>query len=193
MFDCIVLAAGSSSRMGKPKLHLPFGESTLLRTTVAAALAGGCCPVIVVGRRDDDNLGSLASEGIIIVRNKDPSRGMLSSLCEGLALVRGEGFFFIPGDMPLVAATTYELLSGHFGAGPVIPTYSGRRGHPVLMPSSLIRALLELPQDRPLKAFIEASGPTFVEMEDPGVLRDIDDPESYKAAILDLPAASPRA
>jgi molybdenum cofactor cytidylyltransferase len=179
--------------MGKPKLHLPFGESTLLRTTVAAALAGGCCPVIVVGRSDDENLDELASGRIIVVRNKDPLRGMLSSLREGLALVRSEGFFFIPGDMPMVAATTYELLGGHFGAGPVIPTYSGRRGHPVLMPSSLIPALLALPQDLPLKVLIEASGPLFVETEDPGVLRDIDDPESYRAAILALSAASPRA
>ncbi len=178
--------------MGKPKLHLPFGDSTLLGTTVAAARAGGCSPVIVVGRCDDESLGDLAGDEIIIVRNKDPSRGMLSSLREGLVQVRGEGFFFIPGDMPLVAATTYGALLGHFGSGPVIPTFRGRRGHPVLMPASLIAAMMELPLDLPLKRFIEASGPLFIEVDDPGVLRDIDDAGSYKAAILDRPETPPR-
>jgi molybdenum cofactor cytidylyltransferase len=186
--DCVVLAAGASTRMGRPKLYLPFAGLTIVGTTVANALAAGL-RVIVVGRPGDERIGELFGPRVLVVRNPDPGRGMLSSIREGVKWVRAERFFFIPADMPFPGPELYRALASSEAAGPVIPTCGGRRGHPVLMPSSLIASILALPDDKPLKALIAESGPTFVELGDEAILRDIDTEEEYAA----LSICSPRA
>ncbi|MEI6877388.1 MAG: NTP transferase domain-containing protein, partial [Spirochaetota bacterium] len=139
--------------MGRPKLHLPFARSTILGTTVAVARRAGC-RVIVVGRPGDEFLAGLSADGVLVARNPRPDEGMISTLRAGLGFVLASRFFFLPGDMPLVAPTTWELLLGTYSDGPVIPTFRGRRGHPVLMPSSLIPAILALEAGLPLKVLI---------------------------------------
>ncbi len=178
--DCVVLAAGASTRMGQAKLHMPFGGGTIVGTTVANALAAGL-RVIVVGRPEDERIGGLSGPRVLVVRNPDPDRGMLSSIREGVSHVRGGRFFFIPADMPFPGPEVYLALARSDAAGPVIPTCGGRRGHPVLMPSSLIASILKLPDDKPLKSLITDSGPTFLELGDEALLRDIDTAEEYAA------------
>ena len=180
--DCIVLAAGASRRMGQSKLYLRFGNRTMIETTVGNARAAGL-RVVVVARREDERIADLLGADAAVVRNCDPGRGMLSSLREGLRLVSAERFFFIPADMPFVSADTYRMMAAIDSAGPVIPTVDGRRGHPVLMPSSLIPAIVDLPDDVPLKTLIAASGPIYVEARDDSILRDIDTSQEYQAAI----------
>ena len=179
--DCIVLAAGASTRMGRPKIHLPFAGRTIVGTTVAKALAAGL-RVIVVARPEDEAIGALAGPRVLIVRNPDPGRGMLSSIREGARAVRAGRFFFIPADMPFSGPEVYRMLAERESAGPLIPTCGGRRGHPVLMPSTLISAILELPDDKPFKNLIEEAGPRFLELGDEALLRDIDTAEEYEAA-----------
>ncbi|MGO8694042.1 MAG: NTP transferase domain-containing protein [Rectinemataceae bacterium] len=180
-FDCIVLAAGASRRMGRSKLYLPFGGRTLIETTVAQALGAGA-RVIVVARGEDERIAGLLGEGVEIVRNPDPERGMLSSLREALPLVRAERFFFIPADMPFVAAGIYRAMAALGAEGPVIPRLRDRGGHPVLLPSSLIPAIRSLPEGVPLKTLIAAAGVTYLDVADESVLADIDTAEEYAAA-----------
>jgi molybdenum cofactor cytidylyltransferase len=182
MTDCVILAAGFSTRMGRPKLHLPFGSSTILGTTIDGALAAGC-RVIIVGRVEDEALEGYASERVLVERNPAPERGMISTLRVGIARVETARFFFIPGDMPLVRATTWERLLSMETGLPVIPVAEGRRGHPVLLPSALIPDILGLPEGTYLKSLIEAASPLLLEVEDPGILADIDDPAAYEAAM----------
>jgi molybdenum cofactor cytidylyltransferase len=182
-YDCVVLAAGASTRMGRSKLYLPFAGLTIVGTTVAKALAAEL-RVIVVARPEDERIGELAGPRVLVVRNPEPGRGMLSSIREGVKKVRSERFFFIPADMPFPGPEAYRALARCVASGPVIPTCEGRRGHPVLMPSSLIASILALPDDRPLKTLIAESGPTFVELGDEALLRDIDTEEEYAAAYL---------
>jgi len=179
--DCVVLAAGASRRMGQSKLYLPFGGGTLIEATVGGALEAGL-RVIVVVRPEDSRIADLLGSRASIVRNPDPERGMLSSLREALRLVSAQRFFFIPADMPFVCGITYRTLAAIDADGPVIPTSGGRRGHPVLMPSSLIPAIASLPDEVPLKTLIAASRPTYVELADDSVLRDIDTAEEYAEA-----------
>lgn len=181
-YDCIVLASGASRRMGRSKLSLPLGEQTLIQATVNNALGAGL-RVIVVARRDDSRIGSLLGAGVSVVRNPDPGRGMLSSLREGVRRVSAERFFFIPADMPFVCRDIYLVMAAIDTAGPVIPTAGGRRGHPVLMPSCLIPAILDLPDEVPLKTLLAASGTICVDVADDSVLQDIDTPEDYEAAV----------
>jgi molybdenum cofactor cytidylyltransferase len=188
--DCIVLAAGASTRMGRPKLYLPFRGLTLVGATVANALAAGL-RVIVVGRPEDERLGELSGPRVLVVRNPDPSRGMLSSIREGVRHVTSGRFFFIPADMPFPGPDIYRALARCGATGPVIPTCRGLRGHPVSMPSSLIGPILSLPDDSPLKTLIAGAGPSFLELGEEAILRDIDTPRDYEAA--SAPICSPRA
>ncbi|MGO9310704.1 MAG: NTP transferase domain-containing protein [Spirochaetia bacterium] len=180
--DCIVLAAGASRRMGQSKLYLRFGGRTLIETTVANARGAGL-RVIVVARGEDGRIADLLGAEAVVVRNVDPERGMLSSLREGLRRVTAARFFFIPADMPLVGAGIYRAMAAVEAAGPVIPTSDGRRGHPVLMPSTLIPAIMHLADDVPLKTLIAAQGPTDVDIGDDAILRDIDTSQEYEAAV----------
>ena len=180
-FDCIVLAAGASRRMGRSKLYLSFGGRTLIETTVGNALGAGA-RVIVVARPEDDRLAELLARDAEIVRNPDPERGMLSSLREALSLVSAERFFFIPADMPLVGSGVYRAMAALGAAVPVIPRARGRSGHPVLLPSSLIPAIRALPEGKTLKELIAEAGAVYLDLEDESVLADIDTAADYEAA-----------
>jgi len=180
--DCIVLAAGASSRMGRPKLHLPFAGRTVLGTTVARAREAGL-RVIVVGRLGDAALDALEAEGILVARNPNPEAGMISSLRAGLAFLGAERFFFIPGDMPLVSAATYQQLLETRHPGPVVAACGGRRGHPVLLPATLAQAIRELPEGRRLRELLDEAGCLLVETDDPGTIADIDLPLDYELAL----------
>jgi molybdenum cofactor cytidylyltransferase len=191
-FDCIVLAAGASRRMGRSKLYLSFGGRTLIETTVGNA-RGAEARVIVVARPEDDRLAELLGGDADIVRNPDPERGMISSLREALPLVSAERFFFIPADMPLVGSGVYRAMAALGAAGPVIPRTRGRSGHPVLRPSRLIPAIMALGEGRTLKELIAASGAVYLDVEDDSVLADIDTMADYEAAAAIGAICTPRA
>jgi molybdenum cofactor cytidylyltransferase len=182
--DCVIPAAGSSTRMGRPKLLLPLGEGTVLGATVGHALAAGLRVILVTGP-EASAIEELARgwNGVVLARNEDPSRGMLSSIQAGVRLVRSERFFVIPADMPFVGPELFGILADAPAAGPVFPLFRGSRGHPVLIPSSLVPAILALPPEQPLRPLLQASGPSFVEIEDAAILRDLDTMEEYRAAI----------
>jgi molybdenum cofactor cytidylyltransferase len=179
--DCILLAAGASTRMGRPKLSLPFGSSTILGAAIANALAAGL-RVILVARPDDLFALGRAGPRVELAINPEPDRGMLSSLVRGIALSRSERFFFMPADMPFVGPGIYRELAGYAPDSPVLPSFSGKTGHPVLLPSSLIPAILDLAQEVPLKSLIAAADPIYAEVGEDSILRDIDTVEEYARA-----------
>jgi molybdenum cofactor cytidylyltransferase len=210
--DCVVLAAGSGSRLGGHKPFLPFRGSTILGATLSSALAAGLRAIVVLRPGDEEAGLALARslEGargggfrpgcdLEIVVNPATEGGMLGSIQTGAARVRSSRFFFLPADMPFVGPEIYALLSSARTERPVIPTAGGRRGHPVLLPSSMIASILELPPSLALRDLIAASAPVFVETGDPSVLRDIDTREDYAAALAEAEApagaltCSPRA
>lgn len=187
MISCVLLAAGASARMGSPKLHLPFGRSTVLGCAVEAARAAGL-GVVVVGRPGDESVARYAiAESVRVVINPDPDRGMLFSLQAGLAAAAAAAgadvpCFFAPGDMPMIDPSSYRKLLAAESGGAAIAAYRGRRGHPVLLSAPLVRAVLALGEGDRLRDLIDASAPLFVETDDPGVISDIDLPSDYKSA-----------
>lgn len=185
----IILAAGASSRMGKPKATLPYRGGTFLSGLVEL-YSGFCDPVIaVLGYHSDAVRSSLdPSRPVAVVQNPAPERGMLSSLQCGLrALPAGlDGFLFTPVDLPAVSERTVRTLLERFhasGATSVcIPVHAGRNGHPVVCPRTIAAEFLALDPGASPKTVIAANEARVerVAVDDAGAVNDIDTPRDYE-------------
>lgn len=173
--------------MGSPKALLDYrGETFVAR--LARVLSGCCDPVIVVLGNHAEIIRPQVQGRAQIVINPDPERGQLSSLQTALAAVppHALGFLFVPVDCPAVeAATVVQLVETFERRDPstvvVIPRYGARRGHPVCAAAPLIAELMALPDTAQAREVIHrhAAHTQYLDVDDPGVLADIDDPEAY--------------
>jgi CTP:molybdopterin cytidylyltransferase MocA len=186
--------------MGRPKaLLLAPGseppESFLDR--MIGLLAAHSAPVIVVLGAHADAIrgGSARASQAVFVENERYREGQLSSLQCGLRAVPEEaasGVIFTPVDFPRVLAGTVAGLAAAFwrggGTGLVIPRYQGVRGHPVCAARSFIPEFLALPAEAQAREIIHrhAGEACYVDVDDPGILRDVDDPEAYRS-LAELP------
>ena len=171
----IILAAGASRRMGRPKALLEYaGETFLARLT--RLLGEHCERVIVVGAPD--------SPYAVDVVNPEPERGMLSSLQCGLRALppEAEAVLWTLVDLPAVSAATIAALAGaRPGDRLRIPRFQGRRGHPVWMHRSLELELFTESESAKNVIRRHESETTYVDVDDPGVIMDADTPEEYLA------------
>ncbi len=198
-FGVVLLAAGASTRMGRPKLLLPWGPTTVLGhlidgwralgvSRIAAVLAAG--DTVVSGELD--RLAGMAAE-VQRVINPDPARGMFSSIqaAAGWAGCRPESsvthWLVSLGDQPHVRQETWLRLLTEAGAHPdriCQPARHGRARHPVAMPAACFREVATA-RDATLKDFLAARSSqrlTF-ESDDPGLDLDLDFPEDYELAL----------
>jgi len=190
-FGAIILAAGLSTRMIENKLLLPWRDGQpIVRHVTAKYLEEAIGPVIVVTGRDPAAIRvALADLPVTCVHNPEYATGeMLSSVKAGLrALPAGlDAGFIQPADMPCVpTALIAQLAAAHEAGWNVAPQYAGRRGHPVLLDQAYWRAMLDLPADAKPRAVIEAAPGRLrlVDVEDAGVLLDVDTRERYERAI----------
>ncbi len=193
MFDCVIPAAGASSRMGDWKPGLPFRGGTLLSAAAALALEAGCRVLVVAGRDADSVPGALGglAQQVEIVLNPAWAEGMTGSLQAGMARVGSSRFFVLPADMPFVPARVFRALVREADARtcaglpelPVFPTFRGEPGHPVLIPASLIPEAQGLPRNSRFKDFLETLGPVYLEVGDPGIRTDLDTRQEYEGAL----------
>lgn len=179
-FAAVILAAGASRRMGHPKASLSYKGKTFLECAVAL-FSSTCDPVIVVLPPS----GMVCPSGVLCTVNPAPERGMLSSLqCGFRALpVPAEAVFFMPVDLPAVSPATVVALVEQAGTAPLaIPRYRSRRGHPVLVRRDLIAEFLALPSSAQPRDVVEsrAAEIRYVDVDDPGVLADVDTPDDYE-------------
>jgi molybdenum cofactor cytidylyltransferase len=186
----LILAAGESRRMGSPKALLDFGGETFLDHLVAS-FSGICSPVIVVlgHGAEEVRAGLGAAEKAVFVVNADYRLGQFSSLQCGLRAVPVEAHGVIFGlvDHPSVQPSTLARLAAS-PAPLAIPRLAGRRGHPVFFSRALIAEFLALPPDADARIVVErhAAEIEYVEVDDPGILQDIDDPEAYRRLVAAL-------
>jgi molybdenum cofactor cytidylyltransferase len=184
----IILAGGASRRMGSPKALLDYHGETFAGRLVRV-LSAICDPVIMVLGSHESVIRPQVQGPVQFVVNPDPKRGQLSSLQIALAAVppEAEGFFFIPVDCPAVASETLERLAASFRQRDpqtlfVIPSYKGHHGHPVCGVRGLIDEFLALPPTGQARTVVHGhTGQTeYVDVEDSGVLADVDDPAAYQ-------------
>jgi molybdenum cofactor cytidylyltransferase len=198
----IVLAAGASSRMGSLKALLKVSLSGPPETFVdrlIRLLAAHCSPVVVVlgAQAETIRAGIVRQSQAVLVMNERHSQGQLSSLQCGLRAVpqNAAGVLFTPVDFPTVRAETIAGLVSAFHEEPeallVIPRHLGKHGHPVCCARELVPEFLALPPEAQAREIIHRhmARARFVDVDDAGVLRDVDDPEAYSK--LSEPAGLP--
>ena len=185
MIAGIILAAGDSRRMGSPKALLEFRNETFAGRLVRI-FSKFCDPVIVVAGRHAEQIRVRVAARIVV--NEDPDRGQLSSLQTALRELPAEieAFLFTPVDSPAVNEATVAALIGEFRvtrAPLVIPRFGGKRGHPVLAAGSLAREFLAMAPEAETRAVVNRheSEIRYLDVDDAGVLADVDDPEAYRA------------
>jgi CTP:molybdopterin cytidylyltransferase MocA len=147
---------------------------------------------VVLGRNWQEIYPTIQHMDAQIVVNPRPESGMLSSAKWGIAHVSddADGYLFVLGDQPQILPETVNALiaaAETTQGGIVLPTYSGRRGHPLLVSARLKQAILGLPESGGLNQLL-ANNPHEVHevtLESESVLKDIDTPEEYGAAQKD--------
>lgn len=162
-------------------MALPLGDRTVIQRSVENMYDAVDRIWVVVGWQAEQVRALLAPYvKVECALNKDYRRGMFSSVKTGLARTSAARVFLQPGDCAFIAPKVYtQMLS--VDATIVIPTYGGKKGHPVLFQGPAISEILALPDDGILRDYIQAKGFTSLEVEDDGILLDLDTPEDYRA------------
>ncbi len=183
-----MLAAGQARRFGRPKLAMPFGDSSIIGSAVSALADGGVGPIIVVcGGNAREVEQALSGHSVRLVQNPDPDRGMLSSVQAGVAALPQEtGSFLVAlGDQPRIRAEHIRRLVAEHeaaGSGIAVPTHGGKRGHPVVFHRRYRDEILGLDASLTLRDLIHARAGDVVEVEmsSDAVTRDIDTESDYQ-------------
>jgi CTP:molybdopterin cytidylyltransferase MocA/xanthine/CO dehydrogenase XdhC/CoxF family maturation factor len=186
----IVLAAGTSSRMGYNKLLETVRGKPLIRLAVDAALASRLNPILVItGHEAEKVRETLAGAAVMVVQNDRFEEGLSASLRTGIAAVpeECEGAMILLGDMPDISPALIDRLVAAFdpacGCAICVATARRQRGHPVLWARPFFPEMLTLKGDRGARELLEAYADQVIEIEtgDDAPLADIDTPEALAA------------
>lgn len=175
----VVLAAGRGSRFGGPlhKLEQEFQGSTVLGTTLRHAVESQL-PVVVVTTAALKLLVSsvLATRDIVVLSADEAARGMGATIAAGVSERSGApGWLVLPGDMPLVQPGTLLAVAAALEEHAVVyAQYRGHRGHPVAFSAELYSELIELSRDDGAHRVMQRYPAHGQEVEDRGVLLDVD-------------------
>ena len=179
----LILAAGESRRMGSPKALLTYRGETFLDTLIGL-FAARCQPVIVVLGAGAETIRAAAKRPATFVVNADWARGMTTSLQCGLRAVppEAEGVLFTLVDHPAVAPPTIETMLAEPRPLLRVPRYGPDRGHPIWFSRTLIPEFLAIPVGGAANQVVHAhrAETEFVDLDDAGIVADIDDPEAYR-------------
>ncbi len=175
----IILAAGFSSRAGTCKMALDIGGKTMLGRCIEA-MYDTCSRIIIVGGHKASDILNivLGYPRAELVLNENYRDGMFSSVRKGLEHVSAGRFFLTPGDYPLISRDTYESMLKIDG-DIILPAFNGETGHPVLMKHCLAHELLNAPGCGSLKDFIDTKGFKRLEVQDEGIIEDVDTMQDY--------------
>ncbi len=183
----VVLAAGKGSRFAgtSHKLAQGIGASTVLGQTLARVIESRL-PMVVVTTAGlaADAACHVASRDVIVLADAEAARGMAHSIAAGVASrADAPGWLVLPADMPLVQASTLLAVAEALpGQAVVFAQHRGRRGHPVGFSAELFSDLLSLSGDEGARRLIARYPAHGVEVDDPGILMDIDTEADLAAA-----------
>jgi molybdenum cofactor cytidylyltransferase len=177
--------------MGRAKLNLPFGSSTVLEHGIASLRDGNVDVVLVVIGSHLHELVPLAeSAGAVSLLLQTPTADMRETLQVGLRWLderhhpRAEDSWLLaPGDCPAFAAATVgkllDIAAADCSSLILVPTVNGRRGHPTLFPWKHAAEILRIPPGSGVDSFVRWQTVREVPVNDPGILCDLDTPADY--------------
>jgi molybdenum cofactor cytidylyltransferase len=198
VLSAIVLAAGESRRMGGCiKALLPLGDSCFVENIVHCLFRVGTGEVLVVlgsGHEIIEREAHIPDARIVV--NGQWRTGQLSSLRAGIRNLSDQsaGVLFTPVDHPLVREKTYGILIDAWmedRSRIVIPRFRERKGHPAIFPKRVFERVLEgeLPNGARDVIYEEWDSVSFIPVDDPGVVWDIDTPDDYTRLIGPMPGS----
>ncbi len=187
----LVLAAGLSRRMGRPKMLLPWGERTVLGQVLFTLREAGLREQLVISGAEREAIETIAhGAGAECFYNPQYTEGeMLSSIQVGLRALEGreaiEAALICLGDQPQIEVQVVRQLLevwNEHRAALIVPSYSGRRGHPWLVARHLWPELLRLAPPATARDFLQAQATqiTYVPVETASILQDLDTPQEYE-------------
>jgi len=191
MISAIILAAGTSSRMGRTKQLLKAGDSTLVRVVAENVLSSMVDEVVIVtGHRHDDISAAINDLPVQIIYNSRFESGQGTSLALGVRSIdlNTSAFLVFMADQPLITASLINVLIEEFqkrSCQVLRPVYKGQPGHPVIFNCSLSRDLINLKDDVGARQVLKKleDKVEYFPVQDEAVIFDIDTPECYKEFI----------
>ncbi|OHB79146.1 MAG: hypothetical protein A2Z25_21315 [Planctomycetes bacterium RBG_16_55_9] len=208
MIYAIVLAAGSSRRMGAAKLLLPFGGKTVIAHIVDQLLASALDQVhVVVGHQAERVSKELSDRPVFIVTNSDYESGMLCSVRCGLRSLPQSrrhrdsrftsiGILVALGDQPSITPGLIDRMIQSFTTDRkriLVPSYNGKRGHPLLFSTAYRDEILTLYDDVGLRGLLHAHPDEVFELavSTASVLSDMDYPADYRRQLASIKKSDP--
>jgi len=189
MISAVVLAAGRSERMGKPKMILPWGDTTVIGRVVRTLKAGGVDEVLVVtgGARGDVEKALSKFQVRTVYNPKYATREMLCTIQVGISALGEDvvGALVVLGDQPQMRVEVVQSVLTAFREeeGPlVVPSYRMRRGHPLMVARSLWPEVMAIKHPKTMRDFLEthAEDIHYLEVDTPTVLLDLDTLSDYR-------------
>ena len=183
MSACIILAAGQSNRMGKPKHNLMFSETeTFLDHIIRVYKRIGVAQIIVVANEFFTPEIIKNNKFLKIVFNKNPDYGRFYSIQLGLYEIKNTAGFIQNVDNPFVNAGLLMSLQNGLGvADYAVPVYEGRGGHPVLLSPETVKPLINnFKNSSNFKSVLKSFKRKNVIVKDPYIRVNINTPEDYK-------------
>lgn len=186
---CLLLAAGASSRMGRAKQLLPWGEGTLIEHQVQTLLKTGNPVVVVLGHKADQIQPILDKFRVKIYINKHWENGMGSSIAHGIRYLNIEfpgaaGVLISQLDQPLLTCSHFEKMLQAYcpGSGQIIVSQSpaGWRGVPVLFDRIYFDELQNLSGDEGARKIVQSHAQTLQILDAGDILEDMDSPGAYQ-------------
>jgi molybdenum cofactor cytidylyltransferase len=188
MIGAVVLAAGLSQRMGRPKMTLPWGETTVIGQVASVLLAAGVEDVLVVtGGAREGVERALAGFPVRTAFNPDFSNGeMVRTLQVGLAALEEDvkAALVVLGDQPQIELSVVKSILTAYDQGTpaiVVPSFQSRRGHPWLVDRDLWKVLLEKDVPMTMRKFLNQYNTSiqYLNVDTATILHDLDTPEDY--------------
>ena len=177
----LILAAGEGKRMGGIKQLMEFNNSSFLAETIKKYSAYTQEIIVTLGYHEAEIRNEIKELGFKYQQIVGYKEGMSASFRE--AYIFNADFFLVtPCDLPLIENNTIELLIRTYRNNPgniIVPRFKGKKGHPVVFPSELQRSFSEIKGDIGARDIIKDKGCIYVDLDDPGIIADIDTLNEY--------------
>lgn len=180
----IVLAAGKASRMGESKVILPIGNKLVIQHCIDNLINAGINNIIlVINDNGKDIVKAAGAPPVAVVINNKKDSDMAESVRTGMRLIKNNkaSVLISLADQPLIKSKTIKKIINTSFSMPekiIIPVYKNKKGHPTLFPITLLKKIKQLNSLRDI-ILIEKENICYLDIEDKGIILDMDTPDDY--------------